>query len=112
MAAIHTVPGRRIGIDLEKSGGIDIDSVLSVAFSPEERGLYKNRPVQEIISVFTMKEAYLKITGRGFHEVITKVTVKHDKIFYEGKEVSGLGSVTFPCKNEYITSIIYDIYEQ
>lgn len=108
MAALHVVPGKRIGIDVERTGGIDVDAVLSVAFSPEERDIYNKKSVKEIISAFTMKEAYLKVTGQGFHEVITRVAVKTGNIFYNGLEVKELGAVTKDYNEEYVFSIIFE----
>ncbi len=109
MAALHTVPGKRIGIDVEITSGIDIKAVLSVAFSPEEQLFYSNKSVKEIISAFTMKEAYLKITGRGFNEVITRVQIRGKKIFFNSAEIDGIEAVTGDIGEDYIFSLLYNL---
>lgn len=109
MAVFNTAPGRRIGIDVEKTAGIDMASVLSVAFSPEECAYYKDLPAENFIEAFTMKEAYLKVTGQGFHETITRVSVKEHKIIFNGKPVENLGVINRSYRNEYIVSIIYEL---
>jgi len=109
MAALHRVKGKRIGIDLEKIHGTDMNQVMQVAFSPEEQHLYKNAPMEKLIEVFTMKEAYLKVTGQGFHEVIKKVMVKDSGIIFDGVPVNGVKAMTKVFNNEYVVSIIYEV---
>ncbi|HOP64867.1 MAG TPA: 4'-phosphopantetheinyl transferase superfamily protein [Spirochaetota bacterium] len=108
MAALHTVPGKKIGIDIEKYSGTDLEAVMSVAFTPEERAEYKDRPAKDIITVFTLKEAYLKIRGQGFHETITRVSVKENRIFFDNAEVKGITTEIRKIDREYILSIIYE----
>ncbi len=108
IAALHLTPGKKTGIDLEKSSGIDLQAVMSVAFTPEERTEFKNRPAKDIITVFTFKEAFLKITGKGFHETINRVTVDGNRILFDKTEVQGITAETRSFGSEYILSIIYE----
>jgi len=84
MAALHLVPGRTLGIDVERTSGTDPDAILSVAFTPEERLEYSGSAPDKIIEIFTLKEAYLKLAGLGFHEVITRVSVRENVICFDG----------------------------
>jgi 4'-phosphopantetheinyl transferase len=108
MAALHIVPGKKLGIDVERTGGTDPGAVMSVAFTPEERLKYRDRPLEEIIAVFTLKEAYLKLAGRGFHEVITKVSVKENKISFDGIAVEGIQTEVRNYSSGYKLSVIYE----
>lgn len=108
MAALHIVPGKKVGIDVERTSGTDPGAVMSVAFTPEERLEYRDRPLEEIIEVFTLKEAYLKLAGRGFHEVITRVSVKGDKIYFDGLPVEGIRSEVRDYSDGYKLSVIYE----
>ncbi len=108
MAALHLVPGKKLGIDVERSSGADPHAILSVAFTPEERREYTGRPIEEIIGVFTLKEAYLKLAGSGFHEVITRVSVKENKIYFDGIPVDEIHSNTRDLPGGYKLSIIYE----
>lgn len=108
MAALHIVPGKKLGIDVERTVGTDAGAVMSVAFTPEERLKYRDRPLDEIIAVFTLKEAYLKLAGRGFHEVITRVSVKENKIYFDGTPVVGIQTVLRDYPGGYKLSVIYE----
>ena len=109
MAAVHTIPGKRIGIDVEKSTGVNFSSVLPVAFTEEERAFYKDKSTADIIKAFTIKEAYLKLIGLGFHEVIKKVTVIDNILYFDGKKVEESELFTILCPDRYCASLIFDI---
>ncbi len=108
MAALHRVPGSRIGLDIEKTTGIDFESVLSVAFSKDERDIYRALPFEKCIEAFTVKEAYLKLTGQGFHETVTRVSFIDGAVLFDGAEVNGIARLSFSHGNDYLVSVIYE----
>ena len=61
-----------------------------------------------MISRWTLKEAYLKYIGRGFHEPLAAVEVFDGRIHHNGRPVPGLGVIQAPLGRDHVISLIYE----
>ena len=82
--------GADLGVDVERiERGIDADGIAGRYFAPTEIGWLRAAPAEararRFITLWTLKEAYLKATGEGISESLTKMAF----------EVSDNGRITF-----------------
>jgi len=108
MAAVHLVPGKKIGIDIERTRGRDAGAIISVAFAAEEKLEHKGKPDDKIIEIFTLKEAYLKLAGSGFNEIITRVSVRENEIYFDGIPVAGIRTAVCDYSPGYKLALIFE----
>lgn len=107
MAAVHRVPGKQLGFDLEGTEKIDTEAIISVICSENEKKELKDRSHDAIMRLFTLKEAFLKYIGTGFHETIKQVMVQGTKIFYRNNHID---DIVTECRffDNYIASLIFE----
>lgn len=72
-----------LGLDIEKTQPLDIESILPVAFSDREQRRLVGAKHHRFFECWTLKEAYLKYLGRGFREnlktieILDGATIRH-----------------------------------
>jgi 4'-phosphopantetheinyl transferase len=89
-----TIGGRRLGIDIEKIAPLRLSAIARIAFSPRERSEAAACTPAEIFHRWVIKEAFLKLLGKGFHEPLHQVEVLGDAILHRGIPVQRLGRST------------------
>ena len=89
-AALSVNPAWRVGIDMEKIRGFSArESFLNVAF-PEEADAIASKSDEEIMELWTLKEAFLKIIRKGFAENLGQVKIRPDDFIYRGRPIETL----------------------
>lgn len=96
---------KKIGLDLEKDDYLPDKSFMNVAFTQREISSI-NFESQEVMRIWTLKEAFLKYIGKGFNESLHTVEVLKDKILYNGNQADVKG-LSFNIGIGYILSIVY-----
>jgi 4'-phosphopantetheinyl transferase len=106
-AGICTRSGR-IGIDIERIRPFnDRVSFFRIAFPEQDSSDLMSLSDNEIMRLWTMKEAFLKIIGMGFAENLGAVRIVGNEITYNGKTVPlEIGSIEFD--NHLLSVIISD----
>lgn len=74
-----------VGIDLESFEDRNSEALRRVALSDRETAAYGTDP-EELVRLFTIKEAYLKFRGTGFRDSLKQVECLNNSIFFAGKE--------------------------
>lgn len=88
--AAMAAPGRGpIGLDLERRPAGELRYLVDTAFSRRERADLPDDP-REVIRHWTIKEAYLKYLGLGFHESLQRVEIIAGRLWHGGRAVTGL----------------------
>ena len=88
-AAISLDPSWRIGIDMERIRNFPgRESFLKVAF-PEDDTI-GTKSDEEIMELWTLKEAFLKIIRKGFAENLGQVKILPERFIYRGRPIETL----------------------
>ena len=68
--AVLAVADTQIGVDLERNRSVDAERILKRWFHPMEQECYAQSPdpAKTFLTLWTLKESYLKALGRGFYE--------------------------------------------
>jgi 4'-phosphopantetheinyl transferase len=85
---IYAVSDRPVGIDIERVRSMDLSGIVQRFFAASEFAAWQKLPIAEqeeaFFRIWTIKEAYLKAIGTGFHTPLAEVEVsmdtKHPKI--------------------------------
>jgi len=85
-AALGKSPGLILGIDIEAVGPMPDDAFMKTAFTPREIRAMAPNP-EDLFRCWTLKEAYLKFIGKGFHESLHHVEILGSRVLHNGKEV-------------------------
>ncbi|MBF0259861.1 MAG: 4'-phosphopantetheinyl transferase superfamily protein [Desulfamplus sp.] len=96
---------KKIGLDIEKSDYLPDESFMKVAFTQRENTFLQFKS-QEVMKLWTIKEAFLKYIGRGFHEKLHSVEVLDHEIFYNGNKID-VRLLSFSIGGRYVISLIY-----
>ncbi len=80
-AAIGTRPGVLLGIDIEAVGPMPEDAFMKTAFTQREISSMA-KTAEDVFRCWTLKEAYLKFIGKGFHESLHNVEILGQKILH------------------------------
>lgn len=97
----------QVGVDVEKILAIDMDGILRIAFSPREQSALQGRPLSDFYRAWTLKEAFLKLIRKGFHEDMKQVEISGDQIYHEGRLMDHLQIVSRFIGPQHIFSMIY-----
>jgi 4'-phosphopantetheinyl transferase len=107
VALISTRKGRRVAVDIERVEAGRMPHVSRVAFTPREAAELEGAPDTEWYRRWTLKEAYLKYIGKGFHESLKKVEILNDGICHNGKVVDGIAWDTPDFHEGYQLSVVW-----
>ncbi len=107
LAAAAVSSDYMLGIDAERIEPRDIGAVMRVAFSAEERKIHRDSGLEEVLTSFCIKEAWLKYLGRGFAESPAGVEYLDGGIFYRGKRQSEIQLQIESDQADYIFALIY-----
>ncbi len=94
-----------LGMDMEKIGKTPDEHFLKIAFTPREISAM-DKTAQGIFCQWTLKEAYLKLIKKGFHEGLGKVEIVHEKIFHKGL-LQNIHSCSRKIHKEYAISLVW-----
>jgi len=97
----------RVGVDIEKCLIIDREGVMKMAFSPQEISFLQNRPLSEFYRSWTLKEAFLKLIRKGFHEEVQSVEIFGDRIHYTGQVMDRSRLHSCLIGSEYVFSLVH-----
>jgi 4'-phosphopantetheinyl transferase len=89
VAGLAAAGGAPIGLDLERLPAGDLRYLVNTAFSPRERKDLPDDP-RVVVRHWTIKEAYLKFLGLGFHESLQRVEILAGRLCHDGRPVEGL----------------------
>lgn len=103
-AACSTDFETALGLDVEKIAGMPDPWFLKTAFSQKELRHLGNDPAR-VFRHWTIKEAYLKYIGKGFHENLHRVEVIHDAVFHHGRRAD-VAVFCRPLDPDYILSLV------
>lgn len=96
-----------IGIDIERRPAGDLRYLVATAFSPRERATLPEGAPGEVLRRWTVKEAFLKFIGRGFHESLQRVELLEGRLYHAGRPVEGLEVHTsVPCPGYALTLVV------
>ena len=96
-----------MAVDLEKVDEGRMPHVARVAFSQAEIDELTGSSDAEWYRRWTMKEAFLKYIGKGFHENLKRVEILNRGICHNGEVVSGIVSQSPPFHPGYRISMIW-----
>ncbi len=94
-----------LGMDMEKIGKKPDEHFLKIAFTPSEISVM-DKTAQGIFCQWTLKEAYLKLIKKGFHEGLGKVEIVHGNIFHQGL-LQYVHSWSRKIHDSYMISIVW-----
>jgi len=97
---------KRIGLDIEKSDYLPDNAFMKVAFTQREIAGIRFNKSEEIMRLWTIKEAFLKYIGRGFNESLHSVEVLDHSVLYRGTRADIL-ILSFNIDSRYVLSLIY-----
>lgn len=84
VAALITTTGYRLGIDIEKVSNVNSETFMRLAFSENERKILGNADNRKIVSKWSIKEAVLKLIGKGFHHPLKSAEIFDSSVFIDG----------------------------
>ncbi len=103
---LNQTPGGGLGIDIERIGNNPDPYFMQTAFTPREIH-HMTATGPEIFRHWTLKEAFLKYIGMGFHESLHKVEIIDNTLFYQQQE-QALTLWSKPIEEGYIFSFVAD----
>jgi phosphopantetheinyl transferase len=107
VAAVSLAPSIIVGIDIERIRGFDHRrSFLGVAFPEEEYTTLEKMSDKEIMTLWTLKESFLKIIGLGFAERLKEVKIQTDGFIYKGKKIDSLKRKIYSI-DDHVLSVVY-----
>jgi phosphopantetheinyl transferase len=108
-AAAVALDDSRVGIDLERVREFDDrESFLSVAFPEEEKENLASLADRDIMTLWTLKESFLKIIGRGFAESLRTVKITPDYFEYRKERFDSFNRWTDLFEDHLISGIWCD----
>lgn len=112
VAAISLDPSINLGIDIERIRGFDYrQSFLGIAFPEENYDSLELMSDEEILTLWTLKESFLKILRLGFAENLKEVRITPDCFVYKGNTITNLKRKTYKIEN-HILSVIHGHYPE
>ncbi len=104
-AVLSPNPDIVLGMDMEKIGEKPKEHFLNIAFTQEE--IYAmDKTARTIFCQWTLKEAYLKLIKKGFHEGLKKVEIIQDTILHNG-QLQQIHSCSGTIHENYAFSLVY-----
>lgn len=100
--------GRNLALDIEAIEKGRMQSIMRVAFSKRETGLYSHETDSCLYLNWTAKEAYLKYIRKGFAEGLKKVEIIDGKVLHNGQPVPDIAIDSRVIENDYAFTLIYD----
>lgn len=101
---LNQTPGRGLGIDIERIGNIPDPYFMQTAFTPRE--IHHMPPTGPgIFRHWTLKEAFLKYIGMGFHETLHSVEIIDNTLFYQ-KQQQPLTLWSEIFEDSYVLSVV------
>lgn len=97
----------RVGLDIDRVPTGDLSFLLRAGFSRRERRRMVSSPPRDVISRWTLKEAYLKFIGQGFREPLAAVEIFDGRLHHHGRPVPGLGVIQTPCGPGHMMSLVF-----
>ncbi len=97
----------RVAVDVEKIESGRMASIGRIAFSDRERERLNGKNDEEHYRCWTVKEAYLKIIGKGFAEGLKKVEILENDIFHHGVKVDDIVIQSSIIDGDYAFTLIY-----
>ena len=107
VAVISIRPGRRVAVDVERVEEGRMPHVSRVAFTPKEIDELTGASDDEWYRRWTLKEAYLKYIGKGFHESLKRVEILDCGICHNGEVVRGITWDTPAFHSGYQLSLVW-----
>lgn len=103
-----------ISIDLHQTIGLDIEKVQSsvstefmkVAFTDKEIFYLKSKSAQEIFIHWTIKEAFLKLIGKGFHETLKSLEYTDGLLRYKKRVLQGITIHSHVMDDSYAVTVL------
>lgn len=108
------ISSREIGIDIEKIKNINFKKITNLFFTKHENNYILNSSdkLKCFFKLWTLKESYLKYTGKGLgilNDVSIKIGDKKNIKVLENNNTQDLDLRTFISRSEYIISICSEI---
>lgn len=107
MAALVIRPEYRIGIDIEKISQINSSGFMNLAFSEREIRHIGKSDSMTITSSWSMKEAILKLIGKGFHHPLKHAEIIDNSVFIDGVRNDSIIHRSMSLDKEFVLSIAY-----
>ena len=107
VALFSAVKGRQVAVDMEWVEPGRMPHVARVAFTQREIDEMKGHPDEEWYRRWTLKEAFLKYIGKGFHENLKRVEILNCGICHHGEVVEGIVSQSPSFHPGYCISMIW-----
>lgn len=107
-AAITNLPGFRLGIDIERIRPVRSENFMNLAFSKNEKVYLDSKDDKAIIEGWSMKEAVLKLIGKGFHQPLAHTEILDDTVLVGGCKMPGVVMKRLSFEEEYILSLAYE----
>jgi 4'-phosphopantetheinyl transferase len=107
LAGAISARGGKLGFDLERIRPSGIDAIWQVAFSPAERRALAGAEPETIFRHWTLKEAYLKVIGQGFHESLTAVEILGGRLHHHGRPIREIEVFQDALGEDYLYSLIF-----
>lgn len=105
LSLLYTGNGKA-SLDTETVKSRNVKSIGKVALSDRELSSFSGE-LEEIIRIFTVKEAFLKYIEEGFHESLKKVEVLDRNIFFNKIKVEEIKYLTYKIDNLHINTVLY-----
>jgi len=106
VAALRRNRGGPIGLDVERIGDALSENFRRIAFSDAERQALVDAPVEQVYLSWTVKEAFLKYIGMGFHENLKTVEFLRNRIHHKGRPVSDVNRIS-RIIDDYALTLVY-----
>jgi len=95
-----------IGFDLERIRPWALAHILPVAFSSAERRALSRAEAETVFRHWTLKEAYLKLIGKGFNESLKAVEILYGRLHHRGRPVGGVAAIQGFIDKDHLFSLI------
>ncbi len=110
MALIHRGSGKAT-LDVQTLKIKDIAPIAKFILSSKEKEQNIHKP-EKIIQIFTIKEAFLKYTGRGFRQGVKNVEFFEDTIYQNSEAQSNISFFSYLPDNSHIATILFEKWEE
>jgi|GEM_PF-4580692 len=106
MALINIGSGRA-ALDIETVKSRNFDAIRKVALSERENSQIPHS-ADELVKIFTVKEAYMKYIEMGFHESLKKIEIIHGDLYHDSRLMENISFLSYNVDESHIATILYE----